>query len=119
MNDRINTRLAVIDALAWPVLIAAYLVVQSDYEVGGLHGLAFVVLGIWAMRKVGWALDGYREPEGERWTTFNPFNPVSVILAGMCIFLGPKAGQYSYTTTTLIVWWLAFMAFGAVVKLAT
>lgn len=116
MTSNINTRLAVLDALAYPIGLAVFVLSQGD-QIGGAHGLALVGLGIWAVRKLGWALDGYREPAGERWIAFNPFNPVSVALAGVLVFLGPKSGPYSYTTTTLLVWALAFLAFGGMVKL--
>jgi hypothetical protein len=114
MDSPINTRLAVLDALGWPIGIALWLVVQSDYHVGGAHGMAFVFLGVWAMRKLFWALDGYGEPEGESWIVFNPFNPFSWLLAGLYAFLGPKHGPYSYTTTTLLVWILTPVVLGLI-----
>jgi hypothetical protein len=109
VTHHINTRLAVLDALGWPIGIAAFLIIQSDYQVGGAHGMAFLVLGIWAMRKLGWALDGYRE---EDWVV-NPLNPFALLMA----LLLRQEGWYSYTTTTVLVWFGAFFAFACVVKL--
>ncbi|WP_028999092.1 hypothetical protein [Azohydromonas australica] len=108
MTTGINTRLAVMDALGWPIGIAIFLVVASDFEVGGAHGMAFLFLGIWAIRKLNWALDGYRE---EDWFV-NPTNPVSVLLA---VFLRQE-GWYSYTTTTVLVWFGSIFAFCCLIR---
>lgn len=108
MNTGINTRLAVMDALGWPIGIAIFLVVASDFQVGGAHGMAFLFLGIWAMRKLGWALDGYRE---EDWFV-NPTNPVSLLLA----LILRQEGWYSYTTTTVLVWFIAIFAMSCVIR---
>lgn len=114
--NTINTRLAVIDALGWPIGLAVFMLSQSS-EIGGIHGLVLVVLAIWALRKLGWALDGYREPSNDRLVAFNPINPISWFLVGALFFLGRKEGPYSYTTTTLLVWGLAFTAMAGVIKL--
>lgn len=108
MSNGINTRLAVLDALGWPIGIAVWLVVQSDYEVGGVHGMAFLFLGLWGLRKLGWALDGYRE---EEWAV-NPLNPIALVLA----LLLRQEGWYSYTTTTVLVWCLGLFAIALCLK---
>jgi hypothetical protein len=107
MNHPINTRLAVLDALGWPIGVAVFVLSLGD-GIGTLHGIALLILTIWALRKLGWALDGYRE---ETWFV-NPANPVSLLL----VLLLRQEGPYSYTTTTLIVWFGAFFLFGCVVK---
>ena len=99
--NTINTRLAVIDALIYPALLAGFVLTRGDH-IGGAHGMALVLIGIWAVRKLLWALDGYKDA-GDSWVVFNPFNPVSVVLAGI-YFLCRQDGPYSYTTTTLLIW---------------
>lgn len=109
MNNGINTRLAVLDALGWPIGIAVVLVVRADFHLDAAHGVAFLILTIWAMRKLGWALDGYRE---EDWVV-NPINPFALVFG----LLLRQNGPYSYTTTTLLVWFGSLLALGGVIKL--
>ncbi|WP_028998980.1 hypothetical protein [Azohydromonas australica] len=110
MNTGINTRLAVLDALGWPIGIALWLIVQSDFQIGGAHGMAFLFLGIWAMRKLGWALDGYRD---EVWAV--SMNPI-VLALGLLL---RQEGWYSYTTTTVLLWGGSVFALACVAKLVT
>ncbi|WP_157266344.1 hypothetical protein [Azohydromonas aeria] len=92
--------LAIIDALAWPAGIWATIAVQTDT----LAGPALLLLGIWAVSKLDWAL-----ADGERPRSFK-FSPIGFMLAR-----DTQNGRYSFTTATVAIFGtLAALAVGAI-----
>lgn len=91
--------LAIIDALAWPAGIWLTIVVNT----GDLAGPA-LLLGIWALSKLDWAL-----ADGERPRVFK-FAPIGFALARET-----QTGPYQFTTVTVAIFsTLAAVAVGAI-----
>jgi hypothetical protein len=92
--------LAIIDALAWPAGIWLTIVVNT----GDLAGPALLLLGIWALSKLDWAL-----ADGERPRVFK-FAPIGFALARET-----QTGRYQFTTITVAIFGtLAAVAIGAI-----
>lgn len=92
--------LAIIDALTWPAGIWLTIVIKADT----LAGPALLLLGIWALSKLDWAL-----ADGERPRVFK-FAPI-----GFALGRETQTGRYQFTTATIAIFGtLAAVAVGAI-----
>lgn len=115
-------RLRIADALAWPAAIGAYAFHDTQPErFGGVHTLLLLALCIWAARKLGHALEGYRAPTGGARLFFNPFNPLGWVVLGVMRLTARRDGEYAFFTLWVVkaagalgaVWLLMLISTGA------
>lgn len=111
MRDDTRTMLRVIDAVAWPALLAVP--VMREPHFGPIHAFVLTALLIFALRKLGWALDGERPESDVRVTVFT-LNPVALVMLAVAKAFGRREGRYSYTTVTLLVCVLVYLAAGLI-----
>lgn len=94
--------LRIADALAWPGAALVMLLKDTQTEhLGGVNALLVLLILIWAARKLGHALDGYREP-GYSGVLFNPFNPLSWVAVGIIKLVSRREGEYRFFTLTVV-----------------
>jgi hypothetical protein len=98
-TTRRNLRIA--DALFWPGVAAGF-VLRDAPRMGSMHALALCLIASWVMRKLGHALDGYRQPRGGYRLFFNPFNPLGWLTLCLTKLVSRREGEYVFFTLTLL-----------------
>jgi hypothetical protein len=99
-------QLAIIDALGWPAAAWIWMCVQVGADGAG-EGFITLMLGLWALRKLGWALD-----DGEDTST----RFFGIGLFG--IFFGKEYQRGRYEFTTWLFARIAIMFFVIVVPIS-
>ncbi len=102
MNSALRRRLALIDAAGWPVALAIQ-VLDMGTQPSLIQGVVLATIAAWGARRVRWAReDGQCSDGREVWIAYNPFNPVSLILALLLRRQEVWNGPYRFTTWALI-----------------